>query len=418
MMGGYFALNERLKADGVLRGGEGLKGVENCDVGFGSKAARSRRWTAPLPRRRSISGGYYIIEVADLDAALTLCALIPSAAHGTIEVRPLMDYNPPAEGIGMSNAAAGALAVSKVLDGLAREDRGRASRRPDRKAQELLTRGGSASGGDDLRDGALVAQRHPGQAAQLAPAGRTPQGDRPVRQRGSQARIGDELAVLAIDEAHEEEPTPIPDERLRPDLHLLPSGDRAEVADRPDAADAGRLSTGEIARAFLDQRRRLGQRLSRAKAKIAAAGIPFAVPEPAEWPARLDAVLAVVYLIFNAGYSAGPSAGGDLAEEAIWLGRLLDRLRPGDPENRRLPRAHAPDPRAQGRARRSNRRDGPPWPTGSEPVGSHGDRRGHRACRAGALASAVRPLSDQGRHRRLPLRRVNFRLAADRRALR
>ncbi len=76
----------------------------------------------------------------------------------------------------------------------------------------------------------------------------------------------------------------------------------------------------------------MGQRLTRAKAKIAAAGIPFAVPEPAEWPARLDAVLAVVYLIFNAGYSAGPVAGRDLAEEAIWLGRLLDRLRPGDPE--------------------------------------------------------------------------------------
>ncbi len=64
----------------------------------------------------------------------------------------------------------------------------------------------------------------------------------------------------------------------------------------------------------------MGQRLSRAKAKIAAAGIPFSVPEPPEWQARLDAVLAVVYLIFNAGYTAGPSAGRDLAEEAIWLG--------------------------------------------------------------------------------------------------
>ncbi len=75
----------------------------------------------------------------------------------------------------------------------------------------------------------------------------------------------------------------------------------------------------------------MGQRLSRAKAKIAAAGIPFAVPEPAEWPARLDAVLAVVYLIFNAGYSA--ALGGTRSRRGSHLaGRLLDRLCPGDSE--------------------------------------------------------------------------------------
>ncbi len=153
-----------------------------------------------------------------------------------------------------------------------------------------------------------------------------------LRQRGSQARIGDELAVLAIDEAKEEEPTPIPDERLR----LIFTCCHPAIEPKSQIAltlrTLGGLSTGEIARAFLDQEATMGQRLSRAKAKIAAAGIPFAVPEPAEWPARLDAVLAVVYLIFNAGYSAGPSAGRDLAEEAIWLGRLLDRLCPGDSE--------------------------------------------------------------------------------------
>ncbi|MFM7421171.1 MAG: RNA polymerase sigma factor [Alphaproteobacteria bacterium] len=56
-------------------------------------------------------------------------------------------------------------------------------------------------------------------------------------------------------------------------------------------------------------------------------------PSPRKrWPERLDTVLSVVYLIFNAGYTAGPSAGRNLAEEAIWLGRMLDHLRPHDPE--------------------------------------------------------------------------------------
>ncbi len=95
-----------------------------------------------------------------------------------------------------------------------------------------------------------------------------------LRQRGSQARIGDELAVLAIDEAKEEEPTPIPDERLR----LIFTCCHPAIEPKSQIAltlrTLGGLSTGEIARAFLDQEATMGQRLSRAKAKIAAAGIP------------------------------------------------------------------------------------------------------------------------------------------------
>lgn len=76
----------------------------------------------------------------------------------------------------------------------------------------------------------------------------------------------------------------------------------------------------------------MGQRLSRAKTKIAAAGIPYAVPPPDEWAERLQGVLAVLYLIFNAGYSAMPDAARDLAGEAIFLARLLNRLCPEQPE--------------------------------------------------------------------------------------
>jgi RNA polymerase sigma-70 factor (ECF subfamily) len=97
----------------------------------------------------------------------------------------------------------------------------------------------------------------------------------------------------------------------------------------------GGLSTEEIAHAFLVPPATLAQRISRAKAKIRDAGIPYHIPEAIDLPARLRAVLAVVYLIFNEGYSA---ASGDellreeLCDEAIRLGRLLFALMPWEPE--------------------------------------------------------------------------------------
>ncbi|MEM7405469.1 MAG: sigma-70 family RNA polymerase sigma factor [Pseudomonadota bacterium] len=93
----------------------------------------------------------------------------------------------------------------------------------------------------------------------------------------------------------------------------------------------GRLSTVEIARAFLVPEATMAQRLVRAKHKIKAAGIPYQIPPPELWPERLDSVLSVLYLIFNEGYAA--TAGNDivraeLCEEAIRLGRIVSRLAP------------------------------------------------------------------------------------------
>ena len=94
----------------------------------------------------------------------------------------------------------------------------------------------------------------------------------------------------------------------------------------------GGLTTDEIARAFLVPERTMAQRLVRAKRKIKAARIPFRVPPPHLLRERLDAVLAVVYLIYNEGYSGRD----ELAAEAIWLGRALTELMPDDSETRGL----------------------------------------------------------------------------------
>jgi RNA polymerase sigma-70 factor (ECF subfamily) len=96
----------------------------------------------------------------------------------------------------------------------------------------------------------------------------------------------------------------------------------------------GGLETDEIARAFLVPAATMAQRLVRAKRKIRSAGIPYAVPDAHHLAGRLDAVLAVIYLVFNEGYSATRGAAivrTDLCDEAIRLGRLVRTLMAPEP---------------------------------------------------------------------------------------
>jgi RNA polymerase sigma-70 factor (ECF subfamily) len=140
------------------------------------------------------------------------------------------------------------------------------------------------------------------------------------------------LVVLARDEADDPDPETIPDERLR----LIFACCHPALEPKTRVALTLRtlcgLTTAEIARVFLDAEPAMGQRLSRARAKIAAAGIPLAVPSAADLPDRLGSVLTVIYLIFTAGYAAGPAAGRDLCDEALFLARLTDALAPGASE--------------------------------------------------------------------------------------
>ena len=232
----------------------------------------------------------------------------------------------------IASPTAEAISISALLAQVARRDRGRI-------LSGLIARLGDFQLAEDALQDAILA------AAQTWPGGTVPAKpmnwlmqvayrkalDR-IRQRKIEQRSKDDIAVLSGEEAYEEETQEIGDERLRLIFTCChPALDqKSQVA--LTLRTLGGLSTPEIATAFLDQDATMGQRLSRAKAKIAAAKIPFRVPTQDEWPARLQAVLTVIYLIYNAGYSAGPLKGADLAGEAIYLARTLSELRPNEAE--------------------------------------------------------------------------------------
>lgn len=227
--------------------------------------------------------------------------------------------------------SARAIAVSKELDRVMRADRGRllavlaAGLRDLSLAEEVL------------QEAAVSALAHWGRSGlPRAPAGwllqvaRRKAIDR-LRGAARDSRKGAALAGLLADEAAPEQEE-IPDERLR----LIFACCHPALEPKSRVALTLRtvcgLTVPEIARAFLDAEPTMGQRISRAKAKIARAGIPFAVPEAGAWAERLETVLTTVYLIFTTGYVAGPDEARDLCLEAEYLMRLIDRLRPEDAE--------------------------------------------------------------------------------------
>jgi RNA polymerase sigma-70 factor (ECF subfamily) len=236
----------------------------------------------------------------------------------------------------MTGAAPRGIAVARELDRVMREDRGRL-------VAALIARLGDFQLAEEaLQEAALSAMTHWGQSG----LPQSPQGwllrvalrkaiDRLRRAARDERREAD-LARLARDEADDTTPEAIADERLRlifACCHpVLEPKSRVALTLRT----LGGLTTGEIARVFLDAEPTMGQRLSRAKARIAQAGVPFAVPEPEEMAERLASVLTVIYLIYTAGHGAGAGlqlTRVDLCEEAVWLARMVvDLADPALPE--------------------------------------------------------------------------------------
>lgn len=231
----------------------------------------------------------------------------------------------------MAPAASQAIAVSQAMETVLRQDRGRLM-------AALTHRLGSFQLAEDaLQEACISALVHWGREGPP----QSPQGwlirvafRKALDRIRAEGRDGEREAAMQLvnDLLGQDEAEPIPDERLR----LIFTCCHPALEPKSRVALTLRtvcgLSTGEIASLFLDNETTMGQRLSRAKTKIASAGIAYAVPPPELWDERLQAVLTTVYLIFTTGYTAAPAEARDLCGEALFLARLLDALCPEQPE--------------------------------------------------------------------------------------
>lgn len=225
-----------------------------------------------------------------------------------------------------------AVAVSRALDRVLRADRGRLV------AMLAGRLGDLALAEDSLQEAAVSAVEHWGRSgmpdrphAWLYRVALRKAIDALRRSRRASAHATGWIA-LAEDEAAAPDPDAIPDQRLALILACCHPALEPKTRVALTLRSVCGLTTAEVAQVFLDPEPTMGQRLTRARAKIAAAGIPFAIPGPEDWRARLDSVLTVIYLIYTNGYAQGAGGGGDLRAEALFLARLVVALTPDDPE--------------------------------------------------------------------------------------
>lgn len=232
----------------------------------------------------------------------------------------------------MNNASSKAIAVSHVINDVLSKDRGRLlagliSRLDDFQLAE-----------DVLQEASIAALKHwtrsgppDNPSAWLLRVGLN-KGIDHFRALKREQRKTEDLADIFTDGQAYDVAETIPDERLR----LIFTCCHPALEEKSRIALTLRtvcnLTTKEIADAFLDNEPTMGQRLYRAKAKIKAKGIGFSIPDADRWHDRLDTVLTTIYLIFTTGYIIEAECPRSLCQEGIFLARLLNKLRPNDPE--------------------------------------------------------------------------------------
>jgi RNA polymerase sigma-70 factor (ECF subfamily) len=231
----------------------------------------------------------------------------------------------------MAPRAPSAIALARELDELLRADRGR-----------LV-----AALAAQLRDLALAEEAlHEAVVSAVEHWGRSGVPDRPqawlyrvalrkaidvIRRDQRQRARAQGWAALADEEAAAHDPSQLPDQRLALIFACCHPALEAKTRVALTLRTLCGLSTAQVAAVFLDAEPTMGQRLSRARSKIAAAGIPFSIPDAEDRAPRLASVLTVIYLIYTAGYTR-PSDGLDLRAEALFLARLVHLLAPDQPE--------------------------------------------------------------------------------------
>jgi RNA polymerase sigma factor (sigma-70 family) len=230
----------------------------------------------------------------------------------------------------MTEAASKAIAMAKILDSVMRSDRGRLL------ASLVANLRNMSMAEEALQEACVSALSHWGRLG----VPNSPQGwlltvarrKALDKLRGSKSEIQKAKSLAVLIEREEQDQEEIPDERLR--LIFACCHPALEMKSRVALTlrSVCGLSTTEIAHMFLDQETNMGQRITRAKTKIASSGIRFEVPKAEDWPARLDAVLTTIYLIFTTGYLASGDEPRDFAQEAEFLMRLINHLKPEDPE--------------------------------------------------------------------------------------
>lgn len=224
------------------------------------------------------------------------------------------------------------IAINKVIEDVLRRDRGRL-------IAGLVSRLGDLQVAEDaLQEASISAMSHWGRSGlPHSPIGwlmkvALNKGIDKARAVQRDRNKVDQLMIISASHVETIDEEPIPDDRLRlifTCCHpLLEEKSRIGLTLRTVC----HLTTKEIAAAFLDKEKTMGQRIARAKEKLREANIEFEIPDQTSWPTRLDSVLSTIYLIFTTGYINEDDSERDLCAEAIFLLRLLDRLRPDDPE--------------------------------------------------------------------------------------